>query len=54
MAFQKSLRCYKTQFLLEEIDALSKQADDLWGGHIYLSPWFGAEKGDDLFTLKDQ
>jgi LmbE family N-acetylglucosaminyl deacetylase len=53
LAFQKSLRCYKTQFLPEEIDALSKQADDLWGGRIYLRPWFGTEEGDDLFALKD-
>ncbi len=52
--FQKSFRCYKTQFLPEEIETIPKQLDQLWGGRIYLRPWFGAEKGDDLFTLKGQ
>jgi LmbE family N-acetylglucosaminyl deacetylase len=52
--FQKSFRCYKTQFLPEEMESYTKQFDQLWGGRIYLRPWFGAEKGDDLFTLRGQ
>ncbi len=51
-AFQKSFRCYRTQFLPEEMESYTKQFGELWGGRIYLRPWFGAERGDDLFTLK--
>jgi LmbE family N-acetylglucosaminyl deacetylase len=54
IAFQKSFRCYKTQFLPEEMESYPKQLDELWGGHIYLRPWFNAVSGDDLFTIKDK
>jgi LmbE family N-acetylglucosaminyl deacetylase len=54
VAFQKSFKCYKTQFLPEELETIPRQLDDLWGGRIYLRPWFGAVGGDDLFTLKGQ
>ena len=53
-AFQKSFRCYKTQFLPEEVESYTKQFDELWGGRIYLRPWFGAISGDDVFKLKGQ
>ena len=52
VASQKSFKCYKTQFLPEELETIPKQFDELWGGRIYLRPWFGAVSGDDLFTLK--
>jgi len=51
-AFRKSFSCYKTQFEVEEINSYPKQLDDLWGGHIYLRPWFGSENTDDIFKLK--
>jgi hypothetical protein len=54
VAFQKSFKCYKTQFLPEELETIPRQLDELWGGRIYLRPWFGAVRGDDLFTLKGQ
>jgi hypothetical protein len=52
-AFKKAFACYKSQFRSEEIESYSKQLEDVWGGRIYLRPWFGAESGDDIFTLKD-
>ena len=51
-AFKKAFACYKSQFRSEEIESYSKQLEDMWGGRIYLRPWFGAESGDDVFTLK--
>jgi LmbE family N-acetylglucosaminyl deacetylase len=54
IAFQKSFRCYKTQFQPEEMETLPKQFDAVLGGRIYLRPWFGAASGDDVFTLKSQ
>jgi LmbE family N-acetylglucosaminyl deacetylase len=53
-AFQRSFRCYKTQFLPEEMESYAKQLDELWGGRIYLRPWLSTVSGDDLFTLKGQ
>lgn len=52
--FQKSFRCYKTEFLPEEMESYTKGFDELWGGRIHLRPWFGAARGDDLFTARDQ
>ena len=52
--FQKSFKCYKTQFPPEEMETIPKQLDEVWGGRIYLRPWFGMVSGDDLFTLKGQ
>ena len=53
-AFKKAFACYKSQFRSEEIESYSKQFEDMWGGRVYLRPWFGAESGDDIFTLKGQ
>jgi LmbE family N-acetylglucosaminyl deacetylase len=51
-AFKKAFACYKSQFRSEEVESYSKQLQDMWNGRIYLRPWFGAESGEDVFTLK--
>jgi LmbE family N-acetylglucosaminyl deacetylase len=50
-AFRKAFACYKSQFRSEEMESYSKELEDIWDGHIYLRPWFGSEKGEDLFKL---
>ena len=47
--FQKSFSCFKTQFLPQEMRTLPEKLNNLWGGRIYLRPWFGSQKGDDVF-----
>jgi LmbE family N-acetylglucosaminyl deacetylase len=53
-AFQKSFNCYKTQFQPKEMETIPKQLGEVWGGRIYLRPWFGTVRGDDVFALKSQ
>ena len=48
----KSLVCYKSQFPVEFLRVAAQQLHkDIWQGRIYLRPWFGSVKGQDLFAL---
>jgi len=51
-AFRKAFGCYKSQFRSEEMETYSKQLEDIWGGRVYLRPWFGSDTGEDLFKLR--
>lgn len=50
-ASRTALACHKSQFRVEEVDPLTTFMDHVLGGHVYLRPWFGAGRGDDVFTL---
>lgn len=51
-AFKKAFACYRSQFRPDELESYSKQLEDIWGGRIYLRPWFSSETGEDLFKLR--
>jgi len=51
-AAKKSYACYKSQFPNELLPRVMQQLHkDVWQGRIYLRPWFGSAKGQDLFAL---
>ena len=54
IAFRKAFACYKSQFRSDEMESYSKQLEDVWAGHIYLRPWFGSEKSEDLFKFHSE
>jgi N-acetyl-1-D-myo-inositol-2-amino-2-deoxy-alpha-D-glucopyranoside deacetylase len=48
----KSFACYKSQFPDEILRLVPQQLHkDVWQGRVYLRPWFGSAKGQDLFAL---
>lgn len=48
----KSFVCYKSQFPDEFLRLVMQQLHkDVWQGRVYLRPWFGSAKGQDLFAL---
>jgi LmbE family N-acetylglucosaminyl deacetylase len=51
-AVGKSYACYKSQFADEFLRLTVQQLHkDVWQGRVYLRPWFGSAKGQDLFAL---
>jgi LmbE family N-acetylglucosaminyl deacetylase len=51
-AARKSFACYKSQFPHEFLQVVMQQLHkDVWQGRVYLRPWFGSAKGQDLFSL---
>jgi LmbE family N-acetylglucosaminyl deacetylase len=48
--FKKSFSCFKTQFLQDEMQRLPEELNRIWGGRLYLRPWFGSQKGNDIFS----
>jgi LmbE family N-acetylglucosaminyl deacetylase len=50
-SFEKSLSCFKTQFLPQEMQSIPKEMNKVWGGRIYLRPWFGSQEGDTVFKF---
>jgi LmbE family N-acetylglucosaminyl deacetylase len=48
----KSFLCYKSQFPGEFLRLVMQQLHkDVWQGRVYLRPWFGSAKGQDLFAI---
>jgi LmbE family N-acetylglucosaminyl deacetylase len=47
--FKRSFSCFKTQFLPHEMQKLPEELNRVWGGRLYLRPWFGSQKGEDVF-----
>jgi LmbE family N-acetylglucosaminyl deacetylase len=51
-AAKNSFACYKSQFPKEVLQLGALRLDkEVWQGRIYLRPWFGSAKGEDLFAL---
>jgi LmbE family N-acetylglucosaminyl deacetylase len=50
-ASRAALGCHKSQFRAEEMDPLTAFMDHVLGGQVYLRPWFGAGRADDVFAL---
>jgi LmbE family N-acetylglucosaminyl deacetylase len=50
-AAQASLACHKSQFPPVAVEPIMRWAHQVLGGLVYLRPWFGAVKGDDVFEL---
>lgn len=50
-AVKASFACYRSQFPEEALEVLPLQAQQVWQGRVFLRPWFGAARGDDLFAL---
>jgi len=48
-AARASLACHKSQFPEAQVEPLAAFMSGLLDGHVYLRPWFGSAKGDDLF-----
>jgi LmbE family N-acetylglucosaminyl deacetylase len=46
-----ALACHKSQFRPEEVEALARWTHQVLGGRVWLRPWFGAKKADDVFKL---
>jgi LmbE family N-acetylglucosaminyl deacetylase len=50
-ATRASLACHKSQFRSDEVESETRWTHQVLGGHVYLRPWFGAIKTDDVFKL---
>ncbi len=48
-ASRAALACHKSQFRAEELEPLTQFMAQVLGGRVYLRPWFGAAKEDDVF-----
>jgi LmbE family N-acetylglucosaminyl deacetylase len=48
-ASRAALACHKSQFRAEEVEPLTQFMAQVLGGRVYLRPWFGAAKADDVF-----
>jgi LmbE family N-acetylglucosaminyl deacetylase len=48
-ASRAALACHKSQFRAEELEPLTQFMAQVLGGRVYLRPWFGAAKADDVF-----
>ena len=51
-AARAALACHKSQFRAEEIEPLTRFMDQVLGGRVYLRPWFGAGRAEDVFRLE--
>jgi LmbE family N-acetylglucosaminyl deacetylase len=50
-AAKNSMLCQKSQFPEEFLkQAVQQLHTEVWRGHIYLRPWFGDVKGEDIFA----
>jgi LmbE family N-acetylglucosaminyl deacetylase len=48
-ASRTALACHKSQFRAEELEPLTQFMGQVLGGRVYLRPWFGAARADDVF-----
>jgi LmbE family N-acetylglucosaminyl deacetylase len=48
-ASRAALACHKSQFRAEEVEPLTQFMAQVLGGRVYLRPWFGEAKADDVF-----
>lgn len=52
-AVRESFACYESQFPPEVLQYGPLQAhQSVWQGEVFLRPWFGVVKGDDVFMLQ--
>ena len=51
-ATRAALACHKSQFRSEDVESETRWTHEALGGHVYLRPWFGAAKADDVFKLE--
>jgi LmbE family N-acetylglucosaminyl deacetylase len=49
---RRAFSCHLSQFSPEQIEGLLKRLDARLGGRIYLRPWFGARRSDDVFGVE--
>ena len=51
-ATRASLACHKSQFRPDEVESETRWTHQAVGGHVYLRPWFGAARGEDVLKLE--
>jgi len=51
-ATRASLACHKSQFRSEDVESEARWTHEALGGYVYLRPWFGAAKTDDVFKVE--
>jgi len=49
-AARAALACHKTQFTPDELVPLARMMEQVLGVRVWLRPWFGDARGDDLFA----
>lgn len=48
----EAFSCYVSQYSEQQIEFLSRKSAEVWRGSIYLRPWNGGVRGNDIFDLK--
>lgn len=51
-ATRAAIACHKSQFRADDVESATKWTHDVLAGQVYLRPWFGAARADDVFDLR--